>query len=337
MKFYHLLKLNRYLKNHRIKFLGIWLLHKLNKRYLAVNFDPVMACNLRCKMCYFTDENYVRKLKGVFPEDDLERLADVLFERALKLQIGCGTEPSLYKKLSKIVTLGKKKGVPYISLTTNANLLNKELIRDLAIEGLDEFTISLHGINKEEYEDFMGKASYEKFCNALSTISNIKSEFPNLKLRINYTFNKDNFYSLNHFFEYFGKYNIDVIQIRPIKKIGETEYNNFDISSLSEDYDLMIANIEKECTARGIILLANKSFNNLTKEDNFSSLIYNYTYCYVSPSHFWKKDFDWKNESFNSFSRKINWGKDLFSKVFKSKRQMLELESKISLNYDIIE
>ena len=34
---------------------------------------------------------------------------------------------------------------------------------------------------------------------------------------------------------------------------------------------------------------------------------------------------------------KINWSKDLLSKVFKSKEQMLELESKISLNYDIIE
>ena len=64
---------------------------------------------------------------------------------------------------------------------------------------------------------------------------------------------------------------------------------------------------------------------------------YNYTYCYISPRHFWKKDFDWKNESFNEFSKKINWSKDLLSKVFKSKEQMLELESKISLNYDIIE
>lgn len=337
MNVYQLLKFNRYLKNHRIKFLGIWLLHKLNKRYLAVNFDPVMACNLRCKMCYFTDENYVRKLKGIFPEEDLERLADVFFGRALKLQIGCGTEPTLYKQLSKIVALGKKKKVPYISLTTNANLLNKELIRDLVIEGLDEFTISLHGVHKEEYEEFMGKASYEKFSSALNEISNIKKEFPNLKLRINYTFNKDNFYSLNHFFDNFGKFKIDVLQIRPIKKIGETEYNNFDISSLSNDYDAMIANIEKECFTRGITLLANKSFNSLTKENNLSSFIYNYTYCYISPRHFWKKDFDWKNESFNEFSKKINWSKDLLSKVFKSKEQMLELESKLSLNYDIIE
>ena len=62
MDVYKLLKLNRKIKNYRIKFIAIWLLHVLNKRYLAVNLDPVLACNLRCKMCYFTDKEYVKKL-----------------------------------------------------------------------------------------------------------------------------------------------------------------------------------------------------------------------------------------------------------------------------------
>jgi len=75
VKIYTLLKLNRYLKNHRIKFLGLFLLHKLDKRYLAVHFDPVNTCNLRCKMCYFTDDDYVQKLKDTFnPVYALENL-----------------------------------------------------------------------------------------------------------------------------------------------------------------------------------------------------------------------------------------------------------------------
>lgn len=337
MNVYSLLKLNRYLKNHRIKFLGLWLLHVLNKRYLAVNLDPVMACNLKCKMCYFTDENYVRKLKGIFKENEIERISEVIFSRALKLQIGCGTEPTLYKDLSQIVSLGKKYKVPYISLTTNANLLTKELIFDLVSNGLDEFTVSLHGVNKDEYESFMGKASYDKFLNALKEISEIKKDFPKLKLRINYTFNKDNFHSLSQFFDFFGKYSIDILQVRPIKKLGDTEYQDFDISALKADYDDMIADIRKECNGRKITLLANNSFDSLMNEDNISSFIYNYTYCYISPNHFWRKGFDWKTQTYNQFSRKINWSAELFGNVFKSKKQMLELESKTTLNYDIID
>ena len=120
MNIYQLLRLNRVVKNHRIKFLALYLLHKFNRRYLAVNFDPVLACNLRCKMCYFTDSDYVKTLKGQFKEDDLELIAERIFKRALKLQIGCGTEPTLYKGLAKIVALGKRYKVPYISITTNA-------------------------------------------------------------------------------------------------------------------------------------------------------------------------------------------------------------------------
>ncbi|RZV67600.1 MAG: radical SAM protein, partial [Flavobacteriaceae bacterium] len=117
MNIYRLLKLNRMVKNHRIKFLGLFFLHKFNKRYLAVNLDPVLACNLRCQMCYFTDSEILKTLKGQLTDDELHRIADLIFKRALKLQIGCGTEPTLYKNLDKIVALGKKYNVPYISLT----------------------------------------------------------------------------------------------------------------------------------------------------------------------------------------------------------------------------
>ena len=166
MNIYKLLQLNRKIKSHRIKFLGLWILHKFNQRYLAVNLDPVMACNLRCKMCYFTDADYVKTLKGQFNDEDLNQVAKTIFSRALKLQIGCGTEPTLYKNLVNIVELGKAFKVPYISLTTNANLLTEEKIEVLLKAGLDEFTISLHGVTKETYESFMKKASYEKFHNA---------------------------------------------------------------------------------------------------------------------------------------------------------------------------
>ena len=174
MNVYKLLQLNRKIKSHRIKFLGLYLLHKLGKRYLAVNLDPVMACNLRCKMCYFTDADYVKTLKGQFKEEDLNLVAKTIFNRALKLQIGCGTEPTLYKNLENIVALGKQYKVPYISITTNANLLTEEKIESLLKAGLDEFTISLHGVNKESYEGFMKKASYEKFHNAFKAFQKLK-------------------------------------------------------------------------------------------------------------------------------------------------------------------
>jgi MoaA/NifB/PqqE/SkfB family radical SAM enzyme len=282
-------------------------------------------------MCYFTDEEYVKSLKGQFKDEDLDLVAETIFKRALKLQIGCGTEPTLYKNLPRIVALGTKYKVPYISITTNANLLNKENIESLLKAGLDEFTISLHGVTKSTYEQFMKKASYEKFHNALNAFAIFKKEY-NFKVRINYTFNKDNFYELNDFFKYFNGESFDILQIRPIQKIGNTEYNNFDLSMLKEDYLDTITVLKKECRDNEIILMAPNSIPDKT-EVNESSLIFKYTFCYISPDKFWKEGFNWRDTSFNEYSKQIGWSNTLFKNIFKSKKELRSLSN--HLNYEI--
>lgn len=331
MNVYKLLKLNRKIKSHRIKFLGLYLLHRFNQRYLAVNLDPVMACNLRCKMCYFTDADYVKTLKGQFKEDELEQVAKTIFKRALKLQIGCGTEPTLYKDLVNVVELGKRYNVPYISITTNANLLDEEKIEALLKAGLNEFTISLHGVHKESYESFMQKGSYEKFHNAFNAFQKLKSKYQ-FEVRINYTFNKDNFYELTELFNHFSGKSFDLLQIRPIRKIGNTEYNDFDLESIRADYPQVIKEIRENCKANNITLLAS---NEIPKESeaNNSSLIFDYTFCYVSPQSFWKDGFDYKNETFNQYSKRIGWNKQLLANVFKSEKELKSLSNR--LNYEV--
>lgn len=331
MNTYQLLKINKLVRNHRVKFLGLYLLHIFNKRYLAVNLDPIMACNLRCKMCYFSDKDYVKKIKGVLKEDEIEGIAKSIFNRALKLQIGCGTEPTLYKNLPKIVEYGKKYNVPYISLTTNANLLDESKIESLLVAGLNEFTISMHGVKKETYQEFMQKGDYDKFRNIFKILEKFKIKY-NFKVRINYTFNKDNFYELKELFNFYNGKSFDILQLRPIENIGNTQYNNFDLSSLKEDYEPVLNIIKNNCKKNNITLLAPLKLSN-KKGNNNSAILFKYTFCYVSPNSFWKEDFNWRDESFEEYTKRTRWGKELLQNVFKSKKQ-LTLPSK-HLNYDV--
>lgn len=333
MKYYSLLKLNGLIKSPRIKFLGLFFLHKLGKRYLSVHFDPINACNLRCKMCYFTDKDYVKRTKGIFNPEELERFSSVILHRALKLQVGCGTEPTLYKHLDKIFELGHKAKVPHISMTTNANLLEKESLRKWASLGLNEITVSLHGVYKESYENFMGKASFEDFNRSLGYISEVKKEFPSLKLRINYTFNQDNFDELKDFWKIFGKFDIDHLQIRPIVNMGNTEYQNFDLSEIipkyQNTYDIIVSEAEKN----GTVLLAPKK-KQLLERKSITSVIEPYTYCYISPKHFWRKDFDWRTETYDQYSKRTGFAKNLFFKIFASKQEIDKLKNN-KLNYSV--
>ena len=95
-------------------------------------------------MCYFSDSESKTKGHPKIDLEDIELIANSIFHRALKLQIGCGAEPTLYKGILRIISLGKQHHIPYISITTNGALITKELLNKYAEAGLNEITLSLH-------------------------------------------------------------------------------------------------------------------------------------------------------------------------------------------------
>ncbi len=98
-------------------------MHSCRRRYIGVFLDPVLACNLRCRMCFFSDDTMRAGMTGTISEERLALIEHAFFHRALKLQIGCGAEPTLYPRLAEIIARGKNAGVPYISLITNGQLI----------------------------------------------------------------------------------------------------------------------------------------------------------------------------------------------------------------------
>ena len=105
MNIYKLLNVYQRINSPKVKLLGILALHLGKQRYLSINIDPVMSCNFRCKMCYFSDAEASKEYARKFTTDDLEVIAKALFPRALRLQIGCGAEP-LCRKLATVGEIG---------------------------------------------------------------------------------------------------------------------------------------------------------------------------------------------------------------------------------------
>ena len=329
---YFLLKLNRYIKSIRLKHLGIYFLHITGKRYFCIFLDPALACNLRCKMCYFSDPEKRKTLKGTFQMSELNKLADALFHRILKLQIGCGAEPSIFPHNKELILLGKAKGVPYISMTTNANLFSDKDWWELVESGLDEVTLSLHGVTKEKYEYFMENASYEKFHASMSVLTKIKRDYPNFKIRVNYTVNKDNLNELSSFFQVFGNYAIDILQIRPIQKIGDSDYDEFSWEEIYEHYDSILDKIKIDCKERSITcMVPNKE--DLIKSENEGSSIVQTTYCYASPQGIWHDDFNLETDTYETYAKRAKLGTRLLKNVFRSKKSFNK--GKENLNYEI--
>ena len=277
---YNILRLGTQIKSRRLKLLGIWLFHVLGKRYIGIFLDPVLACNFRCKMCYFSDEQKRKSLRGTLKYEEIEAIAGSLLHRALKLQVGCGAEPTLHKDLVKIIALGKRYNVPYVSLTTNGNL--------------------------------MTNGKFDLFCKLLANVTEIKKQYPQFKLRINYTINNNNIEELSRIWEVVGD-ELDILQLRPIQKIGESEYRDFDLTNIHARYDAVLVPLIEECRRRHITCLAPNKQNIIVLEENEAedNSIEKITYCYVSPQECWQNDFDYRTETFESYAAAHHMGRKL--------------------------
>ena len=331
--FYSLLKVVGSIRSPFVRHCGVLAFYLLKKRYLGLYLDPTKACNLKCRMCFFSGESHKHPDRTQLSLDDYKSMADAMFHRVMRLQIGCGAEPTLYKELDQVIALGKQYGIPYISLTTNGNLLTKDALEKAIIAGLDELTLSVHGLTRETYEFMMTNGKFEIFQRLLSDIEELKKRYPHFKLRINYTINPDNMDELKYLWTVIKE--IDILQLRPIQKIGNSVYQNFNREYLYSHYDEIINPIKQECQRRNITCLIPEKWNLKTLEDDKNDdRIEQATYCYVSPCGCWKDDFDFRKDTFESYARRTHLGRHLLTGLL-HKATKKKVDTTRKMNYNI--
>lgn len=295
-----------------VKLAGLAAMFRLRRRTAGVFLDPVMACNLRCRMCYFSDPKKRAQMKGIVSDRQLDAYAKSIFPYALKLQIGCGAEPTLYPNLEQIIAAGRKYGVPYISLTTNGQLIGtgKCPLEPLVRVGLNELTLSLHGTTQEVYENLMPGASFGTFGRMTAEIARVKRLFPDFKLRVNYTVNSLNVHDLkgDRFWNLWHEGGLpDIVQLRPVQKIGDSDWQDFDPQPLIDNYDTSIGAVAAECRKRGIMCIAptcGQIEGVAGNQDETAALIEELTYVYVSPQSCYKDDFNPEQETYAAYHKR---------------------------------
>lgn len=334
--YYSILKYFVRIKSRRLKLLGLCMMHITGRRYIGMFLDPVLSCNLRCRMCSFSSDEARPKPMPPMSEADYDAIARAMFHRVMKLQIGCGAEPTLYKDLPMMVKKAKQYGVGYVSMTTNGNLLTPEKIMLLAEAGLDEITLSTHGLCQQTYEWLMTNARFDRFVNALQAITEAKKRFPNLKLRINYTINADNFEELAQFGTVMERIPIDILQVRPIQNLGASDYQNFDLTSIEQRYDDVMPSVIDYCNRRGITFLypTRDNLTTIAETEGQNELsIQDFAYCYSCPDHCLNSDFDFRNETYDDYFHRTHGMRKLLHAIFGGSHY--GKDKTIALNYKV--
>lgn len=344
MNFYTLLKIVNLRKIPDFaKFLGLAGLITLRRRIMAVYVDPVLSCNLRCKMCYFSDPAKRKEMHGIITPARVDELKRLMLPYAVKMQIGCGAEPTLYGDLEGLIKTGKEAKVPYISLTTNGQLIGSGKIDiDTLIEaGLDEITVSMHGTDRETYENLMPGGKFDNLLNLIDILARAKKKYPAFVIRVNFTINSLNLNNLkdDNFLLLWERRGVfpDIIQLRPVQNMGDTEWSDFDLSALKEQYQATILNTVEKAQKHNIRCLY-PTPENLDQvddvQDGAASAIEDLTYCYVSSGAFYKADFDPSRDTLFRYLKRTRAVRTLIRCAFLGPKRRQRNSSK-KLNYRV--
>lgn len=329
--------------NPRMRLLGLYVLHIFKRRYLNVQIDPVLACNYHCKMCYRSGNENKKDNHHFFKAEEIKRISNAFFPYALRLQIGCATEPTMkYSESLLLVNEARQQGVKFISMCTNGVLLNEDRLRELAFTGLNEIIISCHGIKKDTYEYFMG-GRYDSFLNLLSSLGKVKKEYPQLSVRIDYTMNADNTAELIDFWRVFDTDVVNTLQLRPIQDLGSTEYINYDLTDVYNMMDTVILPLCEQCIENGVKVLAPEKDNLEQLGDRkqvelaINKRFQDFCIAYISPDYIFRSDFDINNDTYRSYASRSKIAKQMFCSIFMSNKSVDEVKKTITkhLNYSI--
>lgn len=301
-------------RSPRVRLLMLATARWLGMRYVGVYIDPVLACNLRCRMCHFSDPAKRPRHSGAISKDFVAAMERNLLPRAAKLQIGCGAEPTVWPHLPELIAAGKRAGVPYIEITTNGQLLTEDMLRQSITAGLNGIVLSLHGTTRATYEYLMDGARFDRLMQSLSLLRTVKRDTPNLNIRINYTANNMNKAELVQLWSLLDGLHIDVLQVRPIQRLGDTAYSDFEISDRDKFYNDIILPIAEHCRREKIVALL-PGRDNLEHVDKITTsadrLFESLTYCYVSPQGCYDDDYDVAAEPIESFQMRSGRFKEL--------------------------
>jgi hypothetical protein len=294
-------------------------------------------------MCFFSDAEKRAPMRGQkMTAEQINGMADTLLKRCLKMQIGCSAEPTLYAEIPALVKKAKEYGVPYVSMTSNGQLLDEDSLTKAIEAGLDELTLSMHGMKKETYEYLMNGAKWERLKSLIGILKSIKINYPDFKIRINYVVNDMNTLEIANFWHLLDGLKIDIIQFRPVQPLGDTDYSNFDLSKLKTEYNRLIKPILARCKEEGVTCIA-PTLSDLDKVNDtapwISQRVEDLTYYYISATGSNHPELEMKpgnTTGFNRYHKQQHTIKKLLKDIFRLNRiPGVKVSNTKKLNYHI--
>jgi radical SAM protein with 4Fe4S-binding SPASM domain len=122
-------------------------------RYLNVFIEQNNTCNLKCRMCGFSDPRADAVPRFHMPTELFEVIAREVFPFTTYLHMSLMTEPFMTADFPDRLLRVREHEVPYCRVVTNGTLLTAKAIEKVLDSQITTLTFSIDGGTKELYEE----------------------------------------------------------------------------------------------------------------------------------------------------------------------------------------
>ncbi len=229
------------LENDHLRSIVLKTAEHIKLRKDIIRMDTNNICNIKCIMC---NQNYGMDKAHIMPLNDFKRIIDKISPTTRMLYLSCSYEPLATPGFEKYIEYVKASKVPFVSLCTNALLLDKSMIACLVNNKVDEIIISFNGFNKEDYERIMNGSNFDKVCKNIRMLAEYKQSQKEDKphIRINSILMKSNLLCLDKILPFLCENDVHTIQFRELSiyngQNNQDEVKNELVAGLSNRQNL---------------------------------------------------------------------------------------------------
>lgn len=148
-----------------------------------LSIEPANYCMLRCPECPVGIRGTAKEEQQTIPLALCRKVIDEASCTAHTIIFHFQGEPLLHPELKEMIRYAHSKRL-YTMLSTNAQLLSREMGRDLAAAGLDRIIISMDGLTPSTYEHYRRGGHLEKVLEGMRALAELpRRERPEIVLQ----------------------------------------------------------------------------------------------------------------------------------------------------------
>jgi len=157
-------------------------LHHVSKFPDHVDIEISSICNMNCKMCYTTTDEFKERVPRKLMSMTLFRkiIDECAKYKTFSIRLSLRGEPFIHKDIVNMITYANEKGIKEISLLTNGYKITPEIFRQCIVAGLSWITLSIDGVF-ETYENIRYPMKFEQIVRNLNEFKKIKEDIGTIK------------------------------------------------------------------------------------------------------------------------------------------------------------